>query len=161
MTKIVIFSKVWLKSRFFDIWSKIGIFRNFRKFWTKSNFFSKIWPNRIFFENFYKNWNFSKFSKKSNWFEFWPNSKVLETLTEIRICGNFDRSRNFFYQNRNFPNSTEIEIYRNFRKHRFFSKFDQNRNFFENVTEIEILRKIWLKSKFIENFDQNRNFWLK
>ena len=131
MTKIEIFSKIWLKLKFSENLSKIGIFRNFPKFWTKSNFLQKFVQNRNCFENltkieifwkFYLNRNFTKFSKKSKFFEnFDQNQNCFE---------NFDQSRNFF------ENLTKIEIFRKFwPKSKFLRKFDRLKSkFFGNLT---------------------------
>ena len=65
-----------------------------------------------------------------------------------------------FDQNRNFfDNLTEIEILRNFRK------FCKKSKFSENFTKIEFFfynfSKVWIKSKFFVNCEQNWGFFLK
>ena len=44
------------------------------------------------------------------------------------------------------------------KKSKFFENFDQNRNYFENFTQIEILQNFRKKSKFFVNFEKIENF---
>ena len=70
LTKIeLFFSKMWPKSNFFEILTKI-------------EFFSNIWPISKFFEKFHQNRNFRKFQQ---------NRKFFENLIKIGIFPNFRR----------------------------------------------------------------------
>ena len=102
--------------KFFENLSKIGNFRNFPKFWTK--------------------WNFYKNSSKSEIF--------LENLTKNEIFRKFDL--------------TKIEIFEKFFE--IFENFEQNRNFY-NSSKIEIFWKIWLKSNFLGKFWPKSKFFRK
>ena len=103
------FSKIWPRSKIFEIFEKIGILR---KVWPKS----KIWLKSEFFEN----------SKKSKFFEnFDQNRDFFEVLTKIEIFRKFNKNRKFS------KILTRIEIFLNFWPNRNYSKIWPNSKFFE------------------------------
>ena len=148
LTKNVL-SKIWPKSKFFEILTKIEIFRKFDQNRNCSKFSRnslKILSKLLILGNFRK-------------IELKSKSKFFENLTKIDILRNF---RNFqkhrkcskflnkieifgkFYQNRNFWKFSNIsKTLMNFDRNQNFSVFDQNFNF----------SKIWQKSKFFEIFE--------
>ena len=129
MTKNKIVRKFWPKSTFFEIFGNIGIVR---KFSTKSKI-SKIWLSRNFsnflekiekfletlskskyFRKFDYNRNLSEFSKKSEFPKKYRKFSKISTKIEIFWI--------FSIKSKFFENFTKIEIFRNFRKNRYFSE---------------------------------------
>ena len=111
MTQIEIFSKIWPKSKFFEISKKNRILtkvvtkiENFRKLWPQSNLkkkfnqkrniskFSKILTKiGTFIRKFDQNLNFTKFSKKKSiFFENFTKIESLEIFEKSKFLVNFD-----------------------------------------------------------------------
>ena len=99
--------------------------------------------------------NFRRFSTNLQLFPKFFKIKSIFSKKR-KFLENFDRNRMFrkFDQNRNFSKLSQILT-----NTEFFSKVSPKSESSENLTKIEIFRKLWPNSKFFENFDQNRNFF--
>ena len=131
----------------------------------KSEIFSKFRPWKEIIRKFDQNRNFSKI--RNNWtfseiFEnFDQNRNFFDNLTEIPILRNLWK---FCKKVKFFENLTKIASFffewnPNFskvrKKSKFFVNCDQNRNFFENLTKIIILKNL-TKIEILKIF---WNFW--
>ena len=118
------FSKIWLKSKMFEVDKHFHKNRNFmnlfRKFHPNLNF-SKIWPKSKFSKITLRSKFFRIFEKIGIIPKFRPKSKLLENLTKIEIIRKFDPNRNY---SKIWLKSKFFDI---------FEYFDQKRNFLSKI----------------------------
>ena len=140
MTKIEIFLKISPKSKFWKIWQN----GNFSKILLKSKFF-EIFEEMEVFKKIWPKWNFflGKLPKMENIWKFGWKSKFIENFTKIEnMTKNSILYKIFVFFFENFGNLTKFEILENLTKIKnriFFRNIDLNRNFSKILTKIEIL----------------------